>query len=92
MEMYTREICRNIGRVSYSDAYDDEVKKLADFADSIGENRFSFAKALFDTPLTERYSFLDKKCKNFFENNSALTIEEAGDIRKLVDHFKEKTI
>ena len=44
VEMYTREICRNIGRVSYFDAYDDEVKKLADFADSIGENRFFVCK------------------------------------------------
>ena len=92
VEMYTREICKNIGYVSYSSAYDDEVKRLADFADSIEENHFSFARSLFDTPLTERYSFLNRKCDDFFKSNQSLAIEEASHIRSLIDYFKAVSI
>lgn len=58
VELFAQEICKKNG-VKYTAAYSDKVKPLH-IINNILRNgdRFTFAKQLFDIPMTERYNWL----------------------------------
>ena len=91
MELYAQEICRKNG-VEFKVAYAEKVQKLA-IINNILKNgdRYSFAKELFDIPLTERYNWLRSQAdalisQGILKKRTVLSLEEA------VEFFRDRDV
>lgn len=61
VELYAQEICK-LNKIRFTESYTDKVKPLR-IVNNILKNgdRYSFAKQLFDIPLSERYNWLKEQ-------------------------------
>ena len=91
VEMYAQEICRKNG-VPFKEAYGAKVKQLR-IINSILRNGdgYSFAKALFDIPLPERYNWLKNQADELILQGK-LKKQTVQSLEKAVEFFHEKEV
>ena len=91
VELFAQEICRRNG-VSFKGSYPEMVKPLC-IVNNIVRNgdRYSFAKQLFDIPLTERYNWLRNQADQLIATGK-LSKKTVKSLNEAVNFFKEKDV
>jgi hypothetical protein len=88
VELYSQEICKQAG-IAYRQSYKDEVQRLQ-IINSITKygDSYSFARELFEVPMTERYSWLRSKADEAIKSGK-LSQKSVEALNNSVEYFKK---
>lgn len=91
VELFAQEICKQ-NNVSFRKAYPEMVKRLRiiNSITRIGDD-YSFAKQLFDIPMTERYNWLKEKANAAIEGGS-LSSKSIQVLQEAVEYMRGKGV